>query len=84
MVGRAAVDTLLEIRSGGRVIGTHALQGGRETRIRLDLRLAPEERRVVTLRFSDSAREPLRRRAFLVEDTNLFREADVLFNPYPA
>jgi len=82
--GRAAVNTMLKIRSGRQVIGTHALQGGRETRISLDLRLAPGERRVVTFNFSDSAQEPLRRRAFLLEDTNLFPEADTLFNPYPA
>jgi len=84
LAGRAAIDTRLEIRAGRRVLSTHALRRDQATRIRLDLRLAPEERTVVTLSFSHSVRDPLRRRAFLLEDTNLFPEADTVYNPLPA
>jgi glycosyltransferase involved in cell wall biosynthesis/SAM-dependent methyltransferase len=76
--GSAATDTTLVARLGRHVVAVHALKGGRDSTIHFDL--APDGRRTsaLTLSFSDYVRSGRRRRAFLLQDTNLFTEIDAL------
>ncbi len=76
MVGRAVEEMALEVSANGRVIGRFDLAPGDQEEITLEL--APGPRETISFVFSGSRPDAAGRAiAFLLEETNLFREEDL-------
>lgn len=78
--GSAATDTTLVARLGRRVVAVHALAGGQDRTIHFDTAAGGHRARALVLSFSDHVRSGHQRRAFLLRETNLFSERDILWS----